>query len=61
MNGNELIDDIKDLGQIVFSKDINNNAWSIHQTSDIQYQMNLEYLSQICIQLSEKYNGEFVG
>ena len=56
---NDLINEIKDLEKIVFSKDRNNEAWGICPGPDVQYQVNLEYLSQICILLSEKYNEEY--
>lgn len=57
----ELIDNIKNLEKIVFSKDRSSDEWNFHPGPDVQYQVNLEYLSQICILLSEKYNGEFVN
>ena len=55
----ELIDNIKDLEKIVFSKDRNSDEWNFHPGPDVRYQVNLEYLSQICILLSEKYNAEY--
>ncbi len=57
----ELIDNIKELEKIVFSKDRSSDEWNFHPGPDVRYQVNLEYLSQICILLSEKYNGEFVN
>ena len=55
----ELINDIKDLEKIVFDKERNTEAWGFCPGPDVQYQVNLEYLSQICILLSEKYNEEY--
>ena len=55
----ELIDNIKDLEKIVFSKDRSSDEWNFHPGPDVRYQVNLEYLSQICILLSEKYNAEY--
>ena len=55
----ELIDNIKDLEKIVFSKDRSSEEWSFHPGPDVSYQVNLEYLSKICILLSEKYNAEY--
>lgn len=55
----ELIDNIKNLEKIVFSKDRSSEEWNFHPGPDVRYQVNLEYLSQICILLSEKYNAEY--
>lgn len=55
----ELIDNIKDLEKIVFSKERSSDEWNFHPGPDVRYQVNLEYLSQICILLSEKYNAEY--
>ena len=55
----ELINDIKDLEKIVFDKERNTKAWGFCPGPDVQYQMNLEYLSQICVLLSEKYNKKY--
>ena len=55
----ELIDNIKNLEKIVFSKDRSSDEWNFHPGPEVRYQVNLEYLSQICILLSEKYNAEY--
>ena len=56
---NDLINDVKDLEKIVFDKERNTESWELCPDPDVQYQVNLEYLSQICILLSEKYNEEY--
>lgn len=55
----ELIDNIKNLEKIVFSKDRSSEEWNFHPGPDVRYQVNLEYLSQICVLLSEKYNAKY--
>ena len=58
---NDLVDELRTLEKMVFDKEQKGNSWDICPGPDVQYQMTLEYLSQICILLSEKYNGEFVN
>lgn len=43
----ELITSIKHLEKLVFSDDRVSEEWMIHPGSDVQYQMNLEYLAEI--------------
>lgn len=45
---NSLIKGIKDLEKIVFSDDKSDPAWMIHPDPDVQYQMSLEYLAELC-------------
>ena len=56
----ELIDLIKHLDKLVFFDDIMSEEWMIHPGPDVQYQMNLEYLVELCNYMSEKYNREIV-
>ena len=56
----KLIDSIKHLEKLVFSDDKMSEARMIHPTPDVQYQMNLEYLAELCNYMSEKYNREIV-
>lgn len=56
----ELIGAIKHLEKLVFSDDRMSEEWMIHPGPDVQYQMNLEYLSELCNFMSEKYNREIV-
>ena len=44
----ELIDAIKHLEKLVFSDDRMSEEWMIHLGPDVQYQMNLEYLAELC-------------
>ena len=55
----KLIDDIKDLEKIVFSKYRSSDVWDLNPTPDVQYQVKLEYLLQVCILLSERYNEKY--
>ena len=53
-------DAIKHLEKLVFSDDRMSEEWMIHPGPDVQYQMNLEYLAELCNFMSEKYNREIV-
>jgi len=56
----ELIGAIKHLEKLVYSDDRMSEEWMIHPGPDVQYQMNLEYLAELCNFMSEKYNREIV-
>lgn len=56
----ELIGAIKHLEKLVFSDDRMSEERMIHPGPDVQYQMNLEYLAELCNFMSEKYNREIV-
>ncbi len=57
---NSIIKEIKDLEKIVFSDDKTDPAWMIHPGPDVQYQMSLEYLAELCKFICDKYNREIV-
>ena len=56
----ELIESIKDLEKIVYEKEKMGPAWGIHPGPDVKYQIYLEYLSELCKLIKEKYNTEIV-
>lgn len=56
---NDLVDELKDLEKIVFDKEKKDDEWSICPGPDVQYQMTLEYLAEVCVMLGEKYNKEY--
>lgn len=43
-----LIAEIHELEKIVYSEDRSDEAWSICPQPDVRYQMNLDYLSELC-------------
>ena len=55
-----LVDEINELEEIVYEKVHKDERWQINPQPDVQYQMMLEYLSKLCILISEKYNKEIV-
>ena len=55
-----LIKTIKKLEKIVFSEEKESEEWQIHPGPDVRYQMNLQYLAELCNFMSEKYNNEIV-
>lgn len=55
-----LIAEIHELEKIVYSEDRSDEAWSICPQPDVRYQMNLDYLSELCAFISKKYNREIV-
>lgn len=40
--------------------DRSGKGWGIHPQPDVRYQVYLEYLSRLCVLMSEKYNKDFV-
>lgn len=40
--------------------DRSGDEWTICPTPEVRYQMYLEYLSELCIIMKEKYNQEYV-
>ena len=59
-NRDGLIEQIRELEQIVYSRDKTDEAWNINPGPDVRYQMDLEYLAELCKLLKEKYNNEIV-
>ena len=57
-----LIQEIKELEKIAFKKgeDRTDPAWQFRPGPDVRYQMNLEYLAELCSFIEEKYNREIV-
>ena len=56
----DLVQYIKELESIVYDENNNDPSWQIDPGPDVQYQMNLEYLSELCKFISEKYNKEII-
>ena len=57
---NELIEEIQRLETIVFDDQRTSDEWLIHPSPAVRYQMELEYLSEICKFIINKYNKEIV-
>ena len=55
-----LIQEIADLEKIVFDDNKLSDAWQIKPGPDVQYQLTLEYLAELCKFMSQKYNREVV-
>ena len=55
-----LIESVRDLEKIVYSDDRSSEEWSFCPGPDVQYQMYLEYLGELCKFMKEKYNREIV-
>ncbi len=54
----KLIKDLDRLEAVAYEKEHSGEAWRILPGPDVQYQMTLEYLAQLCNFLKEKYNRE---
>ena len=54
-----LIKEIEKLEKIVFSKDRSSAEWNFCPGPDVRYQVELEYLSELCQYISERYNQEY--
>lgn len=55
-----LLREIRRLEKIVFCEDRTAEEWCFKPGPDVRYQMNLEYLSELCRFISRKYNREIV-
>ncbi len=55
----DLCSEIKQLEQVVFAESRTGKEWQICPGPDVRYQMNLEYLAEICTYIKEKYNAEY--
>ena len=53
---NQLLREIRRLEKIVFSEDRSADDWRIKPGPDVRYQMELEYLAQLCLMMRNKYN-----
>ncbi len=57
---NSLLREIRRLEKYVFCEDRTSEEWCFKPGPDVCYQMNLEYLSALCLFISRKYNREIV-
>lgn len=55
-----IIKEIANLEKIVFDDNKLSDAWQIKPGPDVQYQLTLEYLAELCKFMSQKYNREVV-
>lgn len=55
-----IIKEIAALEKIVFKDNKSDDAWQIDPDPDVQYQLTLEYLAELCKFMSQKYNREVV-
>lgn len=55
---NSLVKEIMHLEKIVFDKDKSDESWMRSLGPDVQYQMSLEYLSELCKFMSRRYGTE---
>lgn len=55
-----LIEEIRSLEKLVFDRNKNDDTWNILPSPDVQYQVNLDYLSELCKLIRNKYNSEIV-
>lgn len=56
----ELIEEIRRLEKMVFGEDYESEEWLTHPSPEVKYQMNLQYLAELCKFISKKYNREIV-
>ncbi len=54
-----LLADIIKLESMVFDENRSGEAWMIKPGPDAQYQMDLEYLAELCTFMQQKYNVEY--
>lgn len=57
---NELLDFIKEYEAKDIAGDRSGKEWLEKPGPDVQYQMYLEYLSELCLLMSERYNRDYV-
>lgn len=55
-----LVDRIEQLEKIVFFKEKDSEEWNHCPGPDVQYQMSLEYLAELCKYIRECYSKEYV-
>ncbi len=55
-----LVIEIKKLEKIVFDPEKKSEEWNVCPGPDVRFQMNLEYLAELCSFLKEKFNKEIV-
>ena len=57
---NELIDFIREFEEKEKAGDRSVTEWMMMPSPEVQYHLNLQYLSELCKFMAEKYNKEFV-
>lgn len=57
---NQLIDIIVEFEENEKAGDRTGEGWMMHPSPEVQYQMHLEYLSELCKLMHDKYNEEYV-
>ena len=55
-----LYKDIEKIEKDAFDSERKSDAWNICPGPDVQYQMHLEYLAELCNFIAEKYRTEVV-
>ncbi len=55
-----LVNRIEQLEKIVFCKEKEGEEWSYCPGPDVQYQVSLEYLAELCKYIRERYSEEYV-
>ena len=55
-----LISFIKDFEEKEISGDRTSDEWLIHPQPDVRYQVYLEYLSELCCYMQDRYNKDYV-
>lgn len=56
----ELVEEIRRLEKFVFDDNHENQEEILCPSPEVEYQVNLEYLAELCIFISNKYNREIV-
>ena len=56
----QLIERLDQLERMAYDDERKDEEWMSRPSPDVQYQMTLEYLAQLCIFTKEKYNKEVV-
>ena len=55
---NQLMEAIEEFEEMVMSGERTGEGWTIMPSPDVIYQMNLQYLAELCILMCEKYNND---
>ncbi len=56
----KIISSLDEYEKLVFSEDRSDPAWDYHPNPAVKYQVSLEYLSELCKFMKEKFNNEIV-
>ncbi len=57
---NTLIDEIKDLEEIALKKGDDKGSYNCSPSPGVKYQVEHEYLAELCLLIRERYNSEYV-